>query len=58
MLQAKLSSGVFVIGFDDDDIKQLLAGQPIKADLGDDNAVIIYSETLQDFQAKMERLSR
>lgn len=59
MLRARLSSGVFVLGLDAENVKRLLDGQPILVALaelgGKDDVLIMAGETLDKVKADLEK---
>lgn len=61
MLKAKLSSGLFILGIDAENVRRLKEGKPIAVSLlsmgGHDDIVIMYGDTLGDIQRELETLS-
>jgi hypothetical protein len=59
MIVARLTSGVFILGIDAENVKRLKEGKPILKSLaqfgGKDDVCIVYGETLEDIQREMER---
>lgn len=58
MLRARLTNGVFILGLDAENIRQLKEGQSILVSLaemgGTDDVAIIFGETLEDIKAELE----
>ena len=58
MIVARLSSGVFILGLDDENIKRLTSGQPILKSLaqfgGTDDVAIVHGKTLGEIQEQLE----
>jgi len=58
MLRARLSNGLFIFGFDAENIRRLTTGQPIMVSLaelgGTDDFAIMYGETLDDIKRELE----
>jgi len=58
MLRARLSSGMFILGLDAENIRRLTNGQPIVVSLaelgGSDDVAIMYGETLDDIKRDLE----
>ena len=61
MLRAKTSNGIYILGFDAENIKRLKDGKPILVSLaemgGQDDVMIMFGETLQDIQNELEQIT-
>jgi hypothetical protein len=61
MIRARLSNGTFLLGLDFENVRRLLAGEPIRVDLtlhgGHDVVGIMYGETLADIMRELRALN-
>lgn len=61
MLRARASNGTFILGLDAENIKRLMAGQPILVSLaemgGTDDVLIMAGQILQDIARELEEAS-
>jgi len=61
MLRARASNGVFILGLDAENVRNLKDGQPILLSLaelgGKDDIMIVYGETLEAIKKDLEAAS-
>jgi hypothetical protein len=61
MLRARTSDGLFILGLDAENIRRLMAGEPVLVSLaemgGTDDVMIMAGETLDDIKRELETAS-